>query len=214
MLECALSEVHRRPRAAPAGFGFGLEKPAGLRLGSARKTPRRRRIFACATWRASRGAGVNLVLGVIMSHAKPRPFTIDELRAYLVEIFPELWKRGDFRIEDLAPMAATLRLVHHPRHLRYGGTIAGPAMFALCDVALYVAILGELGRVAHAVTTNVSINFLRKPAPADLIGKAKLIKLGKRLAVGEVALYSEGESDMVAHATGTYSIPARGDEPN
>ena len=186
----------------------------GLQLGSARKTPRRRRIFACATRRASRDAGVNLVLGVIMSHAKPRPFTIDELRAYLVEIFPELWKRGDFRIEDLAPMAATLRLVHHPRHLRYGGTIAGPAMFALCDVALYVAILGELGRVAHAVTTNVSINFLRKPAPADLIGKAKLIKLGKRLAVGEVALYSEGESDMVAHATGTYSIPARGDEPN
>jgi acyl-coenzyme A thioesterase PaaI-like protein len=85
-------------------------------------------------------------------------------------------------------------------------------MFALCDVALYVAILGEVGRVAHAVTTNVSINFLRKPAPADLIGKARLMKLGKRLAVGEVALYSEGESDMVAHATGTYSIPAHGEE--
>jgi uncharacterized protein (TIGR00369 family) len=84
-------------------------------------------------------------------------------------------------------------------------------MFALCDVALYVAILGELGRVAHAVTTNVSINFLRKPAPADLIGKAKLIKLGKRLAVGEVEIYSEGTSDMVAHAVGTYSIPARGE---
>ena len=81
-------------------------------------------------------------------------------------------------------------------------------MFALCDIALYVAILGELGPVAHAVTTNVSINFLRKPAPADLIGKATLIKLGKRLAVGEVALYSESESDMVAHATGTYSIPS------
>jgi uncharacterized protein (TIGR00369 family) len=145
---------------------------------------------------------------VTMSHPKPRPFTMDELRAYLVEIFPELWKRGDFRIEDLAPMAATVRLVHHPRHLRYGGTVAGPAMFALCDVALYVAILGELGRVAHAVTTNVSINFLRKPAPADLIGNAKLIKLGKRLAVGEVALYSDGESDMVAHAVGTYSLPA------
>src|SRR5271168_2267742 len=144
-----------------------------------------------------------------MSHPKPRPFAIDELRAYLVEIFPELWKRGDFRIEELAPMAATLRLVHHPKNLRHGGTIAGPAM-----VALYVAILGEVGRVAHAVTTNVSINFLRKPAPADLIGKATLIKLGKRLAVGEVELYSEGESDMVAHATGTYSIPARGEEGN
>ena len=146
-----------------------------------------------------------------MSHSEPRHFTIDELHAYLVEIFPQVWKSGDLRIEDLAPMTATVRLVHHPRHLRYGGTIAGPAMFALCDVALYVAILGELGRVAHAVTTNVSINFLRKPAPADLIGKARLIKLGKRLAVGEVELYSEGASGMVAHATGTYSIPARGE---
>ena len=146
-----------------------------------------------------------------MPHAKRRHFTLDELRAYLVEIFPEVWKRGDLEIEDLAPMSATLRLVHHPRHLRPGGTISGPAMFALCDVALYVAILGEIGRVEHAVTTNVSINFLRKPAPADLIGKAKLIKLGKRLAVGEVALFSEGESNMVAQATGTYSIPTRGD---
>ena len=144
-----------------------------------------------------------------MTHAKRRHFTLDELRAYLVEIFPEVWKRGDLKIEDLAPMSATLRLIHHPRHLRPGGTISGPAMFALCDVALYVAILGEIGRVEHAVTTNVSINFLRKPAPADLIGRAKLIKLGKRLAVGEVALFSEGERDMVAHATGTYSIPTR-----
>lgn len=205
MLECALSACSRpdRPDSALSWkslWDFDLGPRAKPRGGG-----------GFSLWRASRAAGVNLVLGVIMSHVKPRPFTIDELRAYLVEIFPELWKRGDFRIEDLAPMAATLRLVHHPRHLRYGGTIAGPAMFALCDVALYVAILGELGRVAHAVTTNVSINFLRKPAPADLIGKARLIKLGKRLAVGEVALYSEGESDMVAHATGTYSIPDRTD---
>ncbi len=146
-----------------------------------------------------------------MTHAKRRHFTLDELRAYLVEIFPEVWKRGDLKIEDLAPMSATLRLIHHPRHLRPGGTISGPTMFGLCDVALYVAILGEIGPVEHAVTTNVSINFLRKPGPADLIGKAKLIKLGKRLAVGEVSLFSEGESDMVAQATGTYSIPTRGD---
>ena len=73
------------------------------------------------------------------------------------------------------------------------------------------AILNEMGPVSHAVTTSASINFLRKPAPVDLIGKAKLIKLGKRLAVGEVALYSDGESEMVAHATGTYSIPKRGE---
>jgi acyl-coenzyme A thioesterase PaaI-like protein len=83
-------------------------------------------------------------------------------------------------------------------------------MFGVCDSALFVAILSELGPVALAVTTSASINFLRKPEPVDLIAKARLIKLGKRLAVGEVALYSEGESEMVAHVTGTYSLPARG----
>ncbi len=107
-------------------------------------------------------------------------------------------------------MTATVRLVHHPDHLRPGGTISGPAMFALSDLALYVAILHEIGRVELAVTTNVSINFLRRPAPKDLIGKAKLMKLGRRLAVGEVALYSPDEADMVAHAVGTYSIPGGG----
>jgi uncharacterized protein (TIGR00369 family) len=144
-------------------------------------------------------------------HATARPFTLNALRAYLVEIFPEFWGSGDLRIEELGPMTATLRLVYHPKHLRPGGTISGPAMFGLCDSALYVAILSELGPVAHAVTTSATINFLRKPAPCDLIATVKLLKLGKRLAVGEVALYSEGESEMVAHATGTYSIPAQSD---
>jgi acyl-coenzyme A thioesterase PaaI-like protein len=85
-------------------------------------------------------------------------------------------------------------------------------MFVLCDLALYVAILSEIGRVRLAVTTNVSINFLRNPAAADLIGKARLMKLGKRLPVGEVGLFSQGDADMVAHATGTDSLSARGDE--
>ncbi len=147
-----------------------------------------------------------------MSQARRRPFTLDELRAYLVEIFPQIWARGDYSIEEVGPMCATVRLNYHPDHLRPGGTISGPSMFALCDLALYVAILHQIGRVELAVTTNVSINFLRRPEPKDLIGRAKLLKLGRRLAVGEVALYSPGEADMVAHATGTYSIPARGDD--
>jgi acyl-coenzyme A thioesterase PaaI-like protein len=77
-------------------------------------------------------------------------------------------------------MSATVRLNYHPDHLRPGGTISGPSMFALCDLALYVAILHEIGRVKLAVTTNVSINFLRRPEPSDLIGGAKLLKLGRR----------------------------------
>ncbi len=145
-------------------------------------------------------------------HARTRPFTIEQLRAYLEDVFPQVWSRGDYAIESVGPMSATVRLTYHPDHLRPGGTISGPAMFTLCDLALYVAILHEIGRVKLAVTTSVSINFLRKPEPRDLIGRAKLMKLGKRLAVGEVALFSEGSDEMVAHATGTYSIPAKGDE--
>ncbi len=144
-------------------------------------------------------------------HAKHRPFTLEELRAYLDEVFPQVWSRGDYAIEEVGAMSATVRLAYHPDHLRPGGTISGPAMFTLSDLALYVAILHEIGRVKLAVTTSVTINFLRKPEPKDLIGKAKLMKLGKRLAVGEVALFSEGGEEMVAHATGTYSIPAKGD---
>jgi uncharacterized protein (TIGR00369 family) len=147
-----------------------------------------------------------------MSAHKPKPFTLVELRAYLVEVFPQVWTRGDYAIEEVGQMSATVRLRYHPDHLRPGGTISGPSMFALCDLALYVAILHEIGRVKLAVTTNVSINFLRKREPGDLLGRARLMKLGRRLAVGEVALYSPGHEEMVAHATGTYSIPARGDD--
>jgi uncharacterized protein (TIGR00369 family) len=121
------------------------------------------------------------------------------------------WARDDYTVEEVGPMSAAVRLNYHPDHLRPGGTISGPTMFALCDLALYVAILHEIGRVRLAVTTSVSINFLRKPEPRDLIARARLMKLGKRLAVGEVALYSFGSDAMVAHATGTYSIPAKGD---
>jgi uncharacterized protein (TIGR00369 family) len=144
-----------------------------------------------------------------MTETKHRPFTLEDLRAYLIEIFPQIWAKGDYALEEVGPMSATVRLRYHPDNLRPGGTISGPSMFALCDLALYVAILHEIGRVKLAVTTNVSINFLRRPEPADLIGRAKLLKLGKRLAVGEVALYSPQQAELVAHATGTYSIPTR-----
>ena len=92
--------------------------------------------------------------------------------------------------------------------LRPGGTVSGPVMMAVADFALYVAILGEIGLVPLAVTTNLSINFLRRPSPdSDVIGKCRLLKVGKSLVVGEVALYSEGDEDPAAHVVGTYSIP-------
>ena len=137
--------------------------------------------------------------------------SLEDVQSYLKEVFPQVWRDKQFEVVAIGPMTARLRLNAQDRHLRPGGTISGPSMFSLADLALYVAILAQIGPVGLAVTTNLNINFLRKPPPRDLIGEARLMKLGKRLAVGEVAIFSEGESDMVAHATGTYSIPPRGE---
>ncbi|MCI0487690.1 MAG: PaaI family thioesterase [Blastocatellia bacterium] len=112
-----------------------------------------------------------------------------------------------FRVEKVDDGLAQVRLLYHERHLRPGGTISGPALMTLADTSMYIAVLAMIGPVALAVTTNLNINFLRKPAQADVIAEARLLKLGKRLAVGEVTMYSEGENDPVAHATVTYSIP-------
>ncbi|MGO9740815.1 MAG: PaaI family thioesterase [Roseiarcus sp.] len=138
-------------------------------------------------------------------------FTLEEMNAYLREIFPQAEFGETFVVEEVQPMQARLRLKFDEKHLRPGGTISGPSMFTLADVALFVAVLGMIGRVRLAVTTNLNINFLKKPPPADLVGEARLMKLGSRLAVGEVSIRSAAETDLVAHAVGTYSIPARGD---
>jgi len=133
--------------------------------------------------------------------------SLEAMRAFFAREFPQI--DGGFAVEDVGPMRARMRLIYHERHLRPGGTISGPAMFGLADVALYAAILANVGPVAHAVTTNLNINLLKKPEAADLLGEARLIKLGKRLAVGEVSIYPAGGGDLVAHAVGTYSIPPR-----
>jgi uncharacterized protein (TIGR00369 family) len=135
--------------------------------------------------------------------------TAAELTDFLAREFPQAF--GDGRpsiIESVSPGAARVRLKADEQHLRPGGTISGPAMMALCDGAMYVAILAAIGPVALAVTTNLSINFLRKPDPGDLIADCKLLKLGKRLAVGEVAIHAAGNEELVAHCVATYSIPA------
>jgi uncharacterized protein (TIGR00369 family) len=143
--------------------------------------------------------------------ASPTALTRDEVSAYLEAEFPQIRFGRSFQIEAVEPMMARVRMIYHPSQLRPGGTISGPSIFTLVDVALYVAILGQIGRVKLAVTTNVNINFLSKPAPRDLLGEARLIKLGKRLAVGDVRIWSDGVEALVAQATGTYSIPPRGE---
>lgn len=127
-----------------------------------------------------------------------------ELQALLIKEFPQ----SAVRIESLGPQSAVVRHAVGHDELRPGGTVSGPVMFATADCALYAAILAELGLVTLAVTTNLNINFLRKPAAnKDIIGQCKLIKVGQRIVVGEVSLYSEGSDALVAHAVGSYSIP-------
>jgi uncharacterized protein (TIGR00369 family) len=136
--------------------------------------------------------------------------TRDELAAFLDREFPQIHMGGQtYFVDDVGPLSARMRMTYHERHIRPGGTISGPAMMALADLALYVAILAHIGPVALAVTTSLNFNFLRKPEQRDLIADCRLLKLGKRLAVGEVSILSEGSPEVVCHATGTYSIPDR-----
>jgi len=134
--------------------------------------------------------------------------TVDDLNTFMREHFPGIEKMG-FSIETVDERSIRMRLADTERHLRPGGTISGPSQMMLCDTAMYLMLLAQIGPVALAVTTNLNINFLRRPKPTDLIAEGKLLKLGSRLAVGEVGLYSEGDDDPVAHATVTYSIPPR-----
>jgi len=117
----------------------------------------------------------------------------------------------DFRVEDVTPEGIIMRLLVGERHLRPGGTVSGPSMFALADVAVYLAILSRIGPKALSVTTNCSIDFIRKPAAnTDMIAETRLLKLGRALAVGDVLMYSIGQDAPVARASLTYSIPPKG----
>lgn len=149
---------------------------------------------------------------------KPRPaidrtprLTLDEVRDYLAVEFPQMSHDGPtYEIEQVGHGASSVRLLFHDRHLRPGGTVSGPSMMALADVALYIALLGAIGRVKLAVTTSLTINFLRKPEPRDVIAECRFLKIGRSLAVGEAQLRSEGGEELIAHVTATYSIPPKG----
>tara|TARA_R110002126_G_scaffold215746_2_gene361794 strand:- start:385 stop:810 length:426 start_codon:yes stop_codon:yes gene_type:complete len=133
---------------------------------------------------------------------------LDEVTDYIGEVFPQISHYG-FEVEELIPGEITVSMKISSKDLRPGGTVSGPTMFTLADCASYLVILAHIGKVALAVTTNLNINFLNKPAETDLIARAKLLKLGKRLAVCDIELRSRGEEKLVAHATATYSIPPR-----
>ena len=130
----------------------------------------------------------------------------EQINEFLKKDFPQVTSH----VEDIGHHSSLIRHKLGEGDLRPGGTVSGPVMFAVADLALYVAILGEIGLVPLAVTTNLNINFLNKPsADKDLIGECRLIKVGKALIIGDVFIYSDGQEQPVAHATGTYAIPPK-----
>ena len=138
-------------------------------------------------------------------YGKPR-ITIAEFESLAAEKLPLVVQYG-IVAEVIEAGRVTLRMPFDQGLLRPGGTVSGPVMLALADVAVYVLVLGLIGPVELAVTTSLNANFLRRPRAADLIAEARILKLGKRLAVGEVTIHSEGEDEPVCHVTATYSIP-------
>lgn len=137
--------------------------------------------------------------------------TAQEIEAHFDQEFPQgnVGKGKPYTIDSVEMGMARVRLRADISTLRPGGTVAGSTLMTLADLTVYVAILASIGWVPLAVTTSLTINFLRKPPPGDIIAECRLIKLGKRLAVGDVAIRSEGEEEMVAHSVATYSVPPR-----
>ncbi|MEM7138271.1 MAG: PaaI family thioesterase [Myxococcota bacterium] len=130
--------------------------------------------------------------------------TADEIQQFMDKVFP---RNIPSEIEAIEDHYLRVRVPTKERYLRPGGTISGPTLMAVADSAMYYLVLSMIGPVALALTTSLNMNFLRAPKLGDLIAEAKMLKLGRRLAVGEVAIYSDGSPDVVAHATVTYSIP-------
>lgn len=130
----------------------------------------------------------------------------EEITAFMAVEFPQT----KCVVESVDETGATLSHDIGINELRPGGTVSGPVLMSIADVAIYVAILGKIGIVPLTVTTSLTINFLRKPsAEARIIAECTLMKVGRTLIVGEVSLYSEGTSDVVAHVVGTYSVPPK-----
>jgi len=134
-----------------------------------------------------------------------------QITEFLNEVFPGAMDR--FVIEDVSPMRARVRMKYSDYQLRPGGTISGPSLMTLADTGLWVALLAIIGREPLSVTSHLDIDFLRKPAPADVVALTVLHKVGKRLAVGDVLMYSDGEDVPCARASVTYAIPSVRNDP-
>ena len=131
-----------------------------------------------------------------------------EVSDYVHEVFSES-DMYNWTVDEVGEGRVVITMKTGARDIRPGGTVSGPTMFALADIAAYILTLAHIGKYPLAVTTNLNINFLNKPAPGNLHAEARLIKLGKRLSVCDVSIFSGESETLVAHATATYSLPPR-----
>ena len=138
--------------------------------------------------------------------------TADEINDYLKVVYPQLNDQySDYLAIDVKPGECTVRLNANERHLRPGNTVSGPCLFTLADIGGYVCVLSHVGREALAVTTSLTINFMRKAGPGPVDGHCRILKLGKSLMVFDIDIVADGAT--VAHATGTYAIPPKRTPP-
>ncbi len=145
-----------------------------------------------------------------MSNILEPVMTVGQLMALLADTFPQAFAPpSPFTVTEVFPSGAVLRLDPDNSHLRHGGTVSGPTMFALADIAGYVAILAHVGPATATVSTNVNINFLRKPALKPLQARATILKLGRQLVVTDILISSVEDGEILAHATATYSMPPK-----
>jgi uncharacterized protein (TIGR00369 family) len=145
------------------------------------------------------------VATLLRAMTPPPAMSVEELQQFLSDGFPSA--SIPYVVESITDTTITVRLPVSEANSRPGGTVSGPSLMALADTAAWLVIVGQIGPVALAVTTSLHIDFLRKPALVDIVAVGTLLKLGKRLAVAEVAIYSVGSDDVVAKAQVTYSIP-------
>lgn len=134
--------------------------------------------------------------------------SVNEINGFLAEVYPQLnAHHTEYHVVDVRPGGCTVRLEASERHLRPGDTVSGPCLFTLADIGGYVCALSHIGREALAVTTNLNINFMRKAGIGAIDGECRILKLGRRLMIFEAAITAGAERSLVAHATGTYSLP-------
>jgi uncharacterized protein (TIGR00369 family) len=136
--------------------------------------------------------------------------TADEVDAFISEIYPHLnGATRDYEVVSVGPSSCTVRLNATEQHLRPGGTVSGPCLFTLADIGGYACVLAHVGREALAVTTNLNITFMRKAGPGPVVGRTRLLKLGKSLAMFDIELVAGEDQAVIAHATGTYALPPK-----